>query len=73
MIAIDLSTFAFGDAEWLTEQDFLPAFRTAMSGVSFLKPGLEEPAMFKLPAYDPLVIAWLGFGILAITALAFVT
>jgi hypothetical protein len=34
---------------------------------------MEEPAMFKLPAYDPLVIAWLGFGILAITALAFVT
>jgi len=29
-------------------------------------------AMFKLPAYDPLVIAWLGFGILAVTALAFV-
>jgi hypothetical protein len=29
--------------------------------------------MFKLPAYDPLVIAWLGFGILAITALAFVS
>jgi len=28
--------------------------------------------MFKLPAYDPLVIAWLGFGILVITALAFV-
>ena len=38
----------------------------------FLEPGLEEPAMFKLPAYDPLVIAWLGFGILVITALAFV-
>jgi hypothetical protein len=29
--------------------------------------------MFKMPAYDPLVIAWLGFGILAITTLAFVT
>jgi hypothetical protein len=28
--------------------------------------------MFKLPGYDPLVIAWLGFGILAVTALAFV-
>ena len=27
--------------------------------------------MFKLPAYDPLVIAWVGFGILAITALGF--
>jgi hypothetical protein len=50
----------------------LPAFHTAMSG-RVLEPGLEEPAMFKLPAYDPLVIAWLGFGILAITALAFVS
>ena len=26
--------------------------------------------MFKLPAYDPLVIAWLGIGVLALTALA---
>jgi len=34
-------------------------------------PGLEEPAMFKLPAYDPVGIAMLGFGILAIVALAF--
>ena len=51
---------------------FLPAFRTAMSGRVF-GARLGEPAMFKLPAYDPLVIAWLGFGILAITALAFVT
>jgi hypothetical protein len=38
-------------------------------GVSF-EPGLEEPAMFRLPAYDPLVIAWLGIGVLAVTALA---
>ena len=35
-----------------------------------LKPGLEEPAMFRLPAYDPIGIAVLGFGILAVAALA---
>jgi len=28
--------------------------------------------MFKLPAYDPVGIALLGFGILAVVALAFV-
>ena len=49
-----------------------PSFRIAMSGELF-EPGLEEPAMFKLPAYDPFVIAWLGIGVLAITALAFIT
>ena len=54
------------------EQDFCLRAAPPCRG-EFLKPGLEEPAMFKLPAYDPLVIAWLGFGILAITALAFVT
>jgi len=54
------------------EQDFCLRSAPPCRG-EFLKPGLEEPAMFKLPAYDPLVIAWLGFGILAITALAFVT
>jgi len=35
-------------------------------------PGSEEPAMFKLPAYDPIGIAMLGFGILIVAALAFV-
>jgi len=54
------------------EQDFCLRSAPPCRG-EFLKPGLEEPAMFKLPAYDPLVIAWLGFGILAITALAFVS
>ena len=53
------------------EQDFSLRSAPPCRG-EFLKPGLEEPAMFKLPAYDPLVIAWLGFGILAVTALAFV-
>jgi hypothetical protein len=28
--------------------------------------------MFKLPAYDPIGIALLGFGVLAVAALAFV-
>lgn len=36
------------------------------------EPGLEEPTMFKLPSYDPVGIAMLGFGILAVVALAFV-
>ena len=35
-----------------------------------LKPGLEEPAMFRQPAYDPIGIAMLGFGIVAVAALA---
>jgi hypothetical protein len=33
-------------------------------------PGLQEPAMVKL--YDPIGIALLGFGVLAVAALAFV-
>ena len=36
-----------------------------------LGPGLEEPAMFMLPAYDPTAIAIAGIGILAAAALAF--
>jgi hypothetical protein len=32
--------------------------------------GLEVPAMFRLPAYDPIFIGWLGVGVLAVTALA---
>jgi hypothetical protein len=36
-----------------------------------LRPGLEEPAMFMLPAYDPTAIAIAGIGILAAAALAF--
>ena len=54
------------------EQDFCLRFAPPCRG-EFLKPGLEEPAMSNLPADDPLVLAWLGFGSLAITALAFVT
>jgi hypothetical protein len=34
-------------------------------------PGLEEPPMFKMPAYDPVGIAILGFGVLAVVALGF--
>jgi hypothetical protein len=29
--------------------------------------------MFMLPAYDPIAIVIIGFGVLAITALAFLT
>ena len=35
------------------EQDFCLRSAPPCRG-EFLKPGLEEPAMFKLPAYDPL-------------------
>jgi hypothetical protein len=35
------------------------------------EPGLEEPPMFKMPAYDPVGIAILGFGVFAVVALAF--
>ena len=41
------------------------AFRAAISGKTFA-PGLEEPPMFKMPAYDPVGIAILGFGVLAV-------
>jgi hypothetical protein len=34
-------------------------------------PGLEDHAMFMLPAYDPTAIAIAGLGILAAAALAF--
>ena len=46
------------------------AFRAAISGKTFA-PGLEEPPMFKMPAYDPVGIAILGFGVLAVVALGF--
>jgi hypothetical protein len=32
----------------------------------------ETLAMFKLPAYDPVGIAMMAFGVLAVVALAFV-
>ena len=70
MIATEL--MIYGDAGGLTEQD-LPAFPRRHVGVIFRSPTWRTPVMFKLPAYDPVVIAWLGFGILAITALAFVS
>jgi hypothetical protein len=40
-----------------------------LSDVGVLRPGLEEPAMFMLPAYDPTAIAIAGIGILAAAAL----
>ena len=41
-------------------------------GEDLCKLGLEEPAMFKLPAFDPVGIAVMGFGVSAILAVAFV-
>jgi hypothetical protein len=58
--------------ERIAERGFGLRFVSPCRGELF-EPGLEEPAMFKLPAYDPFVIAWLGIGVLAITALAFIT
>jgi len=37
-----------------------------------LSPGKEKPAMFKLSKIDPVPAAIMGFGILAVVALAFV-
>jgi hypothetical protein len=48
----------------------LPTSCQVQFGVSVTRPGLEEPAMFRVPAYDPVGIAMLGFGILAVAALA---
>ena len=52
------------------ERDSLLRSATPFRG-RFVNPGLEEPAMFRLPAYDPVGIAILGFGIVAVVALAF--
>ena len=46
------------------------ALRAAISGKN-VETRLAEPPMFKMPAYDPVGIAMLGFGILAVVALAF--
>jgi hypothetical protein len=62
-------TNSMGMREWMTERGF-NALCLATSG-SVFEPGLEEPAMFRLPAYDPVLIGWLGIGVLAVTALAF--
>jgi hypothetical protein len=51
------------------ESGTLRSFRRIQFGVDFTTL-LEEPAMFRLPAYDPVGIAMLGFGILAVAALA---
>jgi hypothetical protein len=44
---------------------------TASARGAITSPGLEEPAMFKLSAYDPVGIAIFAFGIVAVVALAF--
>jgi hypothetical protein len=46
--------------------------RSVMLSIGVNCPGLEEPAMLKLSRYDPIGIALLGFGVLAVVGLAFV-
>jgi hypothetical protein len=48
-----------------------PTRSKASARGAITSPGLEEPAMFKLPAYDPVGIAIFAFGIVAVVALAF--
>ena len=71
MIGMDGAAYSLGMREWITERGIglrsVPPFRG-----EFLSPARRSPAMFKLPAYDPLVIAWLGIGVLAVAALAFI-
>ncbi len=55
---------------WSVERDSPLRSATPFRG-RFVNPGLEEPAMFRLPAYDPVGLAMLGFGILAVVALTF--
>ncbi len=52
----------------IAERDLRSALRSAASWGEL--PRLQEPAMVKL--YDPIGIALLGFGVLAVAALAFV-
>jgi hypothetical protein len=66
MIGMDGAGYSVGMREWITERGL---GRRSVSPCR-VEPGLEEPAMFRLPAYDPLVIAWVGIGVLAVTALA---
>jgi hypothetical protein len=46
--------------------------RSVVPSLGVNLPRLEEAAMFKLSAYDPIGIALLGFGVLAVAGLAFV-
>jgi len=69
MIGMDGAGQFPGDAGVDDGARFWPALCLAMSG-SVFECGLEAPAMFKLPAYDPIFIGWLGVGVLAVTALA---
>ncbi len=65
-----VASYIVGCGNRIAGRDLRFAFRNAVLGVHC--PGLEEPAMFKLSLYDPIGIALLGFGVLAVTALAFV-
>jgi hypothetical protein len=69
MIGMDGAPYSVGMREWITERGLGRRSVSPCRGECF-EPGLEEPAMSRIPAYDPLVIAWLGIGVLAVTALA---
>jgi hypothetical protein len=62
---------SWGCGIWSVERDVCTRPAVPIRG-RLVNPGLEEPAMFKLPAFDPVGIAVMGFGVLAIVALAFV-
>ncbi len=50
----------------------LISFRNSWSNTTFSTcRGQEWPKMFRMPAYDPVAIAIMGFGILLAAALAF--
>jgi len=61
---------SWGCGIWRVERDVCGRSAVPIRG-RLVNPGLEEPAMFKLPAFDPVGIAVMGFGVLAIVALAF--
>ena len=69
MIGMDGAPYSVGMREWTTERGLGRRSVSPCRG-ELLSPAWRSPAMFKLPAYDPLVIAWLGIGVLAVTALA---
>ena len=71
MIGMDGARYSMGMREWFTERGF--GLRSVALRRVIFGPGLEEPAMFRIPAYDPVIVAWLGIGILAVTALAFIS
>jgi hypothetical protein len=69
-----------GMREWIAERDFglrsgSPPFTTAGFARMIERAGKAAKLSLKPHPHmlDPFVIAWLGIGVLAITALAFIT